>query len=129
VAIAMKDTRDLQFWGTVAVVGAALAVVAAYLADGAPLVWVVASVEAVLVMIHVGRRFRPAAHEHHHDSRPDSAHCERCRRVRELRGTGPAADRFDSGGGVGHQRDTHVLHDEGPEGEGVEDFVEPEPTR
>ncbi|MGF1430551.1 hypothetical protein [Kitasatospora sp. LaBMicrA B282] len=83
----MKDARDLQFWGTVAVVGAALAVVAAYLADGAPLVWAVASVEALLVMVHVGRRFRHAGHAAQvtapTDERPDAAHCERCRRVRE----------------------------------------------
>ncbi|WP_146259287.1 hypothetical protein [Streptomyces tateyamensis] len=126
----MKDTRDLQFWGTVVVVAAALAVVAAYLADGAPLVWAVASVEAVLVMIHVGRRFRPAGHGYYgHDSRPDSAHCDRCRRAREQRGPVPAVGHPYSGRLVGDQRDAHVLHDEGPEGEGVEDLVETEPTR
>ncbi|MFF7632547.1 hypothetical protein ACFZB9_05265 [Kitasatospora sp. NPDC008050] len=87
----MKDTRDLQLWGTVAVVGAALAVVAAYLADGAALVWAVASVEALLVMVHVSRRFRHLGHPVESrteptadsDARPDAAHCERCRRVRE----------------------------------------------
>ncbi|WP_157537868.1 hypothetical protein [Kitasatospora azatica] len=144
--MAVKDARDLQFWGTVAVVGAALAVVAAYLVDGAPLVWAVASVEVLLVMVHVARRFRSAtqAHHAHHgrpDIRPDAAHCERCRRAREQRSTAErtgsertgfertGSERAGSGGGVGHQRDAHVLHDEGPEGEGVEDFVEPEPTR
>ncbi|MDH6116615.1 hypothetical protein [Kitasatospora sp. GAS204B] len=84
----MKDARDLQFWGMVAVVGAALAVVAAYLADGAALVWVVASVEALLVMVHVARRFRraghPPVHAERHEGRADAAHCERCRRAREL---------------------------------------------
>ncbi|GAB2703766.1 hypothetical protein [Kitasatospora kifunensis] len=87
----MKDTRDLQLWGTVTVVGAALAVVAAYLADGAALVWAVASVEALLVMVHVSRRFRHLAHPAEPvaepaarpDARPDAAHCERCRRARE----------------------------------------------
>ncbi|WP_329567147.1 hypothetical protein [Kitasatospora sp. NBC_01266] len=88
----MKDARDLQFWGMVTVVGAALAVVAAYLADGAALVWAVASVEALLVMVHVARRFRRAGHPAVHvergggrdGERPDAAHCERCRRAREL---------------------------------------------
>ncbi len=138
--MAAKDSRDLQLWGGVAVVGAALAVVAAYLADGAPLVWVVASVEVLLVMVYVGRRFqylvstRPAAASH--GSAADAAHCERCRRARELRdglaarraGT-PAGAQASAGHVVGHQRDAHVLHDEGPEGEGVEDLVEPEPSR
>ncbi|WP_145904641.1 hypothetical protein [Kitasatospora viridis] len=126
----MKDAQDLQFWGTVAVVGAALAVVAAYLGGGAPLVWAVAGVEVLLVMVHVARRFRHLAHpaEHHQDDRPDTAHCDRCARARDLRAVA-AARRGGSGRGVGHQRDAHVLHDEGPEGEGVEDLVETEPTR
>ncbi|MDH6143979.1 hypothetical protein P3T35_006014 [Kitasatospora sp. GP30] len=132
--MAVKDAQDLQFWGTVVVVGAALAVVAAYLGGGAPLVWAVAGVEALLVMIHVGRRFRHLAHDPHHraDHRPDAAHCDRCARARELRTAAHnsrAARYGRSGGGVGHQGDAHVLHDEGPKGEGVEDFVEPEPTR
>ncbi|MFE9425320.1 hypothetical protein ACFYNO_20375 [Kitasatospora sp. NPDC006697] len=144
----MKDAQDLQFWGTVAVVGAALAVVAAYLGGGAPLVWAVAGVEVLLVMVHVGRRFRHLVHpaEHHQDGRPDAAHCDRCARARELRtraadrragyaasGHGTPGQRVPahavSGHGVGHQRDTYVLHDEGPEGEGMEDLVESEPSR
>lgn len=81
------DARDLQLWGGVAVVGAALAVVAGYLADGAPLVWAVASVEVLLVMVVVGRRFRYMAQrrtEAAHGSPADAAHCERCHRAREL---------------------------------------------
>ena len=138
-----KDSRDLQLWGGVAVVGAALAVVAGYLVDGAPLVWAVASVEVLLVMVYVGRRFRHLVHPRavvtDRGAPSDAAHCERCRRARELR-DGLASNRADparpvSGRplsarhAVGHQRDTHVLHDEGPEGEGVEDLVEPEPSR
>ncbi|GHF61069.1 hypothetical protein GCM10010218_48250 [Streptomyces mashuensis] len=34
-----------------------------------------------------------------------------------------------SGVRIGHQRDAHVVRDEGRQGEGVEDFVEPEPPR
>ncbi|MCX4747034.1 hypothetical protein OG455_16115 [Kitasatospora sp. NBC_01287] len=86
--MAVKDARDLQFWGMVAVVGAALAVVAAFLADGAALVWAVASAEALLVMVHVARRFRRAGRLsvvlEAPDERPDAAHCERCRRAREV---------------------------------------------
>lgn len=87
--MAAKDSRDLQLWGGVAVVGAALAVVAGYLVDGAPLVWAVASVEALLVMVYVGRRFRylvqrgaPVRSSAGHQAKSaDSAHCERCRRA------------------------------------------------
>ncbi|WP_344438990.1 hypothetical protein [Kitasatospora nipponensis] len=151
--MAVKDARDLQLWGTVAVVGAALAVVAAYLADGAPLVWAVATVEVLLVMVYVGRRFRYMARRAgatraagraraaavQPGARAGAAHCERCRRVHEQRAesaarratlsvTGAVEEPGSAGHVVGHQRDTHVLDDEGPEGEGVEDLVEPEPS-
>ncbi|MDH6134971.1 hypothetical protein P3T37_004381 [Kitasatospora sp. MAA4] len=79
------DARDLQLWGGVAVVGAALAVVAGYLADGAPLVWAVASVEVLLVMVYVGRRFRYLVRRREpaeHAVSADAAHCERCLRAR-----------------------------------------------
>lgn len=95
------DARDLQLWGGVAVVGAALAVVAGYLADGAPLVWAVASIEVLLVMVFVGRRFRYMAQRRAldaHASPANSAHCERCHRARELH-DGLAARRGASSAG------------------------------
>ncbi|MFD5462769.1 hypothetical protein ACFWIQ_08055 [Kitasatospora sp. NPDC127059] len=89
----MADSDDsrasARTWGAVVVVGAALAVVAAYLIKGPPLVLVVAGVETLLLMGYVGRRWRamhrqasPAGHRPRRGI-PDAAHCERCRRARE----------------------------------------------
>ncbi|MEV7597727.1 hypothetical protein AB0O91_10145 [Kitasatospora sp. NPDC089797] len=89
----MADSDDsqasAQVWGAVVVVVSALAVVAAYLINGAPLVLAVAGVETLLVMVYVGRRWRalhhrasPAGHRPRRGT-PDAAHCERCRRARE----------------------------------------------
>ncbi|MFD8755733.1 hypothetical protein ACFV0O_32875 [Kitasatospora sp. NPDC059577] len=89
----MADADDkqasAQVWGAAVVVASALAVVAAYLINGAPLVLAVAGVETVLLMVHVGRRWRalhgapaPAGHRPRRGI-PDAAHCERCRRARE----------------------------------------------
>ncbi|WP_395294571.1 hypothetical protein ACF9IK_14200 [Kitasatospora hibisci] len=78
-----------QIWGAAVVVASALAVVAAYLINGAVLVLVVAGVEVLLLMVHVGRRWRrlrrPAVPSGHQGAAgaPDAAHCERCRRARE----------------------------------------------
>ncbi|KJY34866.1 hypothetical protein [Streptomyces sp. NRRL S-495] len=47
-----------QIWGAAVVVASALAVVAAYLINGAALVLVVAGVEVLLLMVYVGRRWR-----------------------------------------------------------------------
>ncbi|MFI6152119.1 hypothetical protein ACIBCA_05460 [Kitasatospora sp. NPDC051170] len=78
-----------QVWSGVVVVASALAVVAAYLINGAMLVLTVAGVEVLLVMVYVARRWR-ALHQSpspsgHRPSRgiPNAAHCERCRRARE----------------------------------------------
>ncbi|MFJ9461167.1 hypothetical protein ACIRST_39615 [Kitasatospora sp. NPDC101447] len=89
----MADTDDkqasAQVWGAAAVVASALAVVTAYLINGALLVLAVAGVETLLLMVYVGRRWRalhsrpsPAGHRPRRGS-PDAAHCERCRRARE----------------------------------------------
>ncbi|MBD0691643.1 hypothetical protein [Streptomyces sp. CBMA123] len=89
----MADSDDsqasAQMWGAVMVVGAALAVVAAYLIKGPPLVLAVAGIETLLLMAYVGRRWRamhrqasPAGHRPRRGI-PDAAHCERCRRARE----------------------------------------------
>ncbi len=152
-----KDSTRAQLWGALVVVTAAAAVVAAYLVEGAALVLGVAGVEVLFVMGYVARRFRlthaplllragrPVARV------PQADHCERCRRAREAldaravaRKRAAAARALDlgrtagldagrppasAGDGVGHQRDAYVLHDERAEGEGVEDLVEPEPTR
>ncbi|MER7846956.1 hypothetical protein ABTZ03_23745 [Kitasatospora sp. NPDC096077] len=105
----MADSDDrqamAQMWGAVVVVGSALAVVAAYLIKGAPLVLAVAGVETLLLMVYVGRRWRamhrqasPAGHRSRRGI-PDAAHCERCRRAREAldarqaRGRGGSAAR------------------------------------
>ncbi|MEU1506854.1 hypothetical protein [Kitasatospora sp. NPDC005748] len=84
-----------QIWGAAVVVGSALAVVAAYLINGAVLVLGVAGVEVLLLMVYVGRRWqqlhqqagprerRPARRHRPGRGRPDPAHCERCRRARE----------------------------------------------
>ncbi|MFJ1938326.1 MULTISPECIES: hypothetical protein [unclassified Kitasatospora] len=80
---------NAQVWGAAVVVASALAVVAAYLINGAMLVLVVAGVEVLLLMVYVGRRWRalhrPTAPRGHRPSAvtPDAAHCERCRRARE----------------------------------------------
>ncbi|MFF7992857.1 hypothetical protein ACFZDG_24050 [Kitasatospora xanthocidica] len=89
----MADADDrrasAQVWGAAVVVASALAVVAAYLINGAPLVLGVAGVETVLLMVYVGRRWRalhgrPAPVRHRpRRGVPDAAHCERCRRARE----------------------------------------------
>ncbi|MFJ7906428.1 hypothetical protein [Kitasatospora sp. NPDC096204] len=89
----MADADDKQMsaqvWGSAVVVGSALAVVAAYLINGAPLVLVVAGIETVLLMVYVARRWRalyggPAPVRHRpRRGTPDAAHCERCRRARE----------------------------------------------
>ncbi|MER7754631.1 hypothetical protein [Kitasatospora sp. NPDC097643] len=78
-----------QVWGAAVVVASALAVVAAYLINGAGLVLVVAGVEVLLLMVYVARRWRalhrPAAPSGHRPPAPTpkAAHCERCRRARE----------------------------------------------
>ncbi|MFE7588125.1 hypothetical protein ACFU6K_01905 [Kitasatospora sp. NPDC057512] len=89
----MADADDKQMssqvWGSAVVVGSALAVVAAYLINGAPLVLAVAGVETLLLMVYVARRWRalrggPAPVRHRpRRGIPDAAHCERCRRARE----------------------------------------------
>ncbi|MEU9046917.1 MULTISPECIES: hypothetical protein [unclassified Kitasatospora] len=89
----MADTDDkqasAQVWGAAVVVASALAVVAAYLINGALLVLGVAGIETVLLMVYVGRRWRaqhgrpsPVRHRPRRGI-PDAAHCERCRRARE----------------------------------------------
>ncbi|WP_345698753.1 hypothetical protein [Kitasatospora terrestris] len=72
-----------QFWGGVAAVAAALAVVAGYLLGGPRAVWAVSAVEVLAVMAYVGRRFSSRAHVRRAGDGPDAAHCERCRRARE----------------------------------------------
>ncbi|MFJ9697458.1 hypothetical protein [Kitasatospora sp. NPDC101183] len=79
-----------QVWSAAVVVASALAVVAAYLINGAVLVLTVAGVEVLLLMVYVARRWqamhRPPSPVGHRPSRrriPDAAHCERCRRARE----------------------------------------------
>ncbi|MFE4974030.1 hypothetical protein ACFRAR_18210 [Kitasatospora sp. NPDC056651] len=90
----MADADDrrtsAQVWGSAVVVGSALAVVAAYLINGALLVLAVAGAETLLLMVYVARRWRalhggPAPARRHRPRRgtPDAAHCERCRRARE----------------------------------------------
>ncbi|MFD4655209.1 hypothetical protein ACFWP2_06195 [Kitasatospora sp. NPDC058444] len=89
----MADADDKQMstqvWGSAVVVGSALAVVAAYLIKGAPLVLAVAGAETLLLMVYVARRWRalhgdqsPVRHRPRRGI-PDAAHCERCRRARE----------------------------------------------
>lgn len=128
-----KGSTGAQVWGAVVVVAAALAVVAAYLINGAALVLGVAGVEVLLVMVHVARRFRlahlPRAAARRAAARPQAAHCERCRRAQEALDARAARRAGSAGHRVGHQRDAYVLADEGAECEGVEDLVEPEPTR
>ncbi|MEV0530167.1 hypothetical protein [Kitasatospora sp. NPDC050463] len=84
-----------QVWGAAVVVASALAVVAAYLINGAALVLGVAGVEVLLLMVYVGRRWqllhqqagprdrRPGRRHRAGRGIPDAAHCERCRRARE----------------------------------------------
>ncbi|MET8543402.1 hypothetical protein ABZW03_22555 [Kitasatospora sp. NPDC004799] len=89
----MADADDrrtsAQVWGSAVVVGSALAVVAAYLINGAALVLAVAGAETLLLMVYVARRWRALHGEpapvRHRPRRgiPDAAHCERCRRARE----------------------------------------------
>ncbi|MEU1289365.1 hypothetical protein [Kitasatospora sp. NPDC005856] len=89
----MADADDkqtsTQVWGSAVVVGSALAVVAAYLINGALLVLAVAGAETLLLMVYVARRWRalhgdPAPVRHRpRRGIPDAAHCERCRRARE----------------------------------------------
>ncbi|KJS56002.1 hypothetical protein [Streptomyces rubellomurinus] len=90
----MADSDEVrasaQVWGGAVVVASALAVVAAYLINGALLVLTVAGVETLLLMVYVARRWRalhrsPAPESGHRPRRgtPDAAHCERCRRARE----------------------------------------------
>ncbi|MFJ9840965.1 hypothetical protein ACIRYZ_10920 [Kitasatospora sp. NPDC101155] len=89
----MADSDDrqasAQVWGAAVVVGSALAVVAAYLINGAALVLGVAGAEVLLLMVYVARRWRalhqqasPAGHRPRRGT-PHAAHCERCRRARE----------------------------------------------
>ncbi|GAA2149705.1 hypothetical protein GCM10009760_43160 [Kitasatospora kazusensis] len=75
--------QRVQVGTAAAGMSAALAVVAAYLIDGSGLVWAVASVEVLLVMAHVARRFRAKAHVRAAGEGAAAAHCERCRRTRE----------------------------------------------
>jgi hypothetical protein len=151
-----KGSTGAGVWGALVVVTAAVAVVAAYLVEGAALVLGVVGVEVLFVMGYVARRFRlthaPLLLRAGRAGAAQAEHCERCRRAREALDARAAAKRagavrgldlgfgategLDDGGrrgsardGVGHQRDAHVLHDEGAEREGVEDLVEPEPMR
>ncbi|MFF4379255.1 hypothetical protein [Kitasatospora sp. NPDC001547] len=99
----MADADDkqtsAQVWGSAVVVGSALAVVAAYLINGAALVLAVAGVETLLLMVYVARRWRALRGEpapvRHRPRRgiPDAAHCERCRRAREALDARQARDR------------------------------------
>lgn len=89
VADADDKQMSTQVWGSAVVVGSALAVVAAYLINGAVLVLAVAGIETLLLMVYVARRWRalhggpaPARHRPRRGT-PDAAHCERCRRARE----------------------------------------------
>ncbi|MEV7779279.1 hypothetical protein [Kitasatospora sp. NPDC088351] len=86
----MADKESsVQVLGAAVVVMSALAVVAAYLINGAALVLMVAGVEVLLLMVYVARRWqalrRPAVPRGHRPAggTPDAAHCERCRRARE----------------------------------------------
>ncbi|AUG79435.1 hypothetical protein CFP65_4709 [Kitasatospora sp. MMS16-BH015] len=81
--MAGKAVHDAQFWASVAGLTAALAVVAAYLAGGPRMVWVVAAVEVLLVMAHVAHRFKGRARPGTVGRDREAAHCERCRRTKE----------------------------------------------
>ncbi|MFI9327232.1 hypothetical protein ACIGZJ_06740 [Kitasatospora sp. NPDC052868] len=88
--MAGRETGGAQVWGAAVVVASALAVVAAYLINGAALVLAVAGVETLLLMVYVARRWRalhrpvrPSGHGEHRRSAPGAAHCERCARARE----------------------------------------------
>lgn len=97
----------------------ALAVLVAGLCVGG---YVVVGEAAVLTVVLAGvasLAWRVAA-----ASRPRPA---RGRRVRAGRPSRPASG--PSGVRIGHQRDAHVVRDEGGQGEGVEDLVEAEPPR
>ncbi|MER7585755.1 hypothetical protein [Kitasatospora sp. NPDC097691] len=147
----MADTDDrqtsAQVWGAAAVVASALAVVAAYLINGAPLVLAVAGVETLLLMVYVGRRWR-ALHGHrppvrHRPRRgsPDAAHCERCRRAREAldarqvrtrpepsapSGSSSSATRAGRPAGrEHHEHDEHPGHGERPEHRAGQEHHEP----
>ncbi|MEE1784104.1 hypothetical protein PUR71_14525 [Streptomyces sp. SP17BM10] len=111
----MADTDDrlagAQVWGAAVVVGSALAVVAAYLINGAALVLAVAGIEVLLLMVYVARRWRalhradaPGGHRPS-AATPNAAHCERCRRARE------ALDARGPRGGAG--RPSHRRHPQG----------------
>ncbi|MFF3113660.1 hypothetical protein ACFVSN_31275 [Kitasatospora sp. NPDC057904] len=114
----MADSDDrragAQVWGAAVVVGSALAVVAAYLINGAALVLAVAGVEVLLLMVYVARRWRalhradaPGGHRPSAGT-PNAAHCERCRRARE------ALDARQSRGGAGAAgRASHRRHPQG----------------
>ncbi|MFE4515241.1 hypothetical protein ACFRMQ_13760 [Kitasatospora sp. NPDC056783] len=105
----MADADDrrtsAQVWGSAVVVGSALAVVAAYLINGALLVLAVAGIETLLLMVYVARRWRalhdgtaPVRHRPRRGT-PDAAHCERCRRAREALDARQARARSAAGGG------------------------------
>ncbi|MGW6913761.1 hypothetical protein ACWGB8_08065 [Kitasatospora sp. NPDC054939] len=108
--MADNESGVAQIWGAAVVVGSALAVVAAYLINGAALVLTVAGVETLLLMVYVARRWRanraPVLPRGHRtpSGRPDAAHCERCRRAREAldaRAHGRSAARPGLPGSVG----------------------------
>ncbi|WP_030055371.1 MULTISPECIES: hypothetical protein [Streptomyces] len=138
----MADTDDrqasAQVWGAAAVVASALAVVAAYLINGAPLVLAVAGVETVLLMVYVGRRWRalhgrpPRARHRPRRGIPDAAHCERCRRAREAldarqaRGAFAGAVRPEaSAASPGHrEHDAYDAYDEHDEHDEYDEYDE-----
>ncbi|GAA1527199.1 hypothetical protein GCM10009730_40100 [Streptomyces albidochromogenes] len=93
-----------------AVVAAALCVVGFLVGGGAAVLGVVLAVVAVVA-------WQVAA-----ASRPRPSRAVRVVRVRPPDGHRPS-------GRIGHQRDAHVVRDEGGEGQRVEDLVEPEPPR
>ncbi|MER7705002.1 hypothetical protein ABTX81_19165 [Kitasatospora sp. NPDC097605] len=130
-----------QIWGAAVVVASALAVVAAYLINGAVLVLVVAGIEVLLLMVYVGRRWRLLHQVPEPDRRSaagghrgagglvDAAHCERCRRARE------AIDARQAGrqvrGQHSHERfdRLHERRHDGPHERAPHDRVHERPVR
>ncbi len=120
-----------QVWGAAVVVASALAVVAAYLIDGAALVLVVAGAEVLLLMVYVGRRWRLLRQAPEPDRRTaprghrtaggtvDAAHCERCRRAREAidaRQAGRPAPRLPHPHERSRERRRDGHHERAPQG-------------
>lgn len=97
-----------------AVVLAAAVCIGGYLAGGTAVVLalVLAGVAALTWQVAAASRPRP-----------------RWGRIAGGGGTAAGGPAPVSGVRIGHQRDAHVVHDEGREGEGVEDLMEAEPPR